>query len=56
MEGDIIIEFDKLTLKSSIDLNKLLGRDKIFSPTPIKIIRRGKLIDLSIFPIERPAA
>jgi len=56
MEGDIIIEFDKKTLKSSIDLNKLLQRDKIFSPTSMRIIRRGKIIDVSIFPVERPAA
>lgn len=56
MEGDIIVEFDKSTLKSSIDLNKMLGKDRIFSPTPMRIIRRGKMIDLNIFPIERPAA
>jgi S1-C subfamily serine protease len=56
MEGDIIVEFDKSEIKSSFDLNKKLGRDKIFSPTPIRIIRRGKMVDLSIFPVERPAA
>jgi S1-C subfamily serine protease len=56
MEGDILVEFDGSTLQSSIHLNKLLGRDKIFSPSPMKIIRNGKLINLSIFPVERPAA
>jgi S1-C subfamily serine protease len=56
MEGDILIEFDGSTVQSSIHLNKLLSRDKIFSPSPMKIIRNGKLINLSIFPVERPAA
>jgi S1-C subfamily serine protease len=55
-EGDIIIGFDGKPLKSSIDLTKLLSRDKIFNPTPIKIIRRGKLMDLNVFPVEKPAA
>jgi S1-C subfamily serine protease len=56
MEGDIIVEFDGTVLRSSIDLNKHLGKDKIASPTPIRIIRRGKMIGLNIFPVERPAA
>jgi S1-C subfamily serine protease len=55
-DGDIIVEFDGKSLHSSIDLVKRLGRDKIFLPTPIKIIRSGKLMELSIFPVERPAA
>ena len=55
-EGDIIIEFDGKPLKSSIDLVKSLGRDKIFTPTPVKIIRKGKMIDLNVFPVEKPAA
>jgi S1-C subfamily serine protease len=56
MEGDIIVAFDDHVLRTSIDLNKLLGRDKIFSPTIIRVIRRGKMMDLNIFPVERPAA
>jgi len=55
-EGDILIEFDSKSLKSSIELVKRLGRDKIFTPTPVKVIRKGKLIELSVFPVERPAA
>ena len=55
-EGDIIIEFDGTPLHSSNDLVKRLRRDKIFLPTPIKVIRRGKLLEFSVFPIERPAA
>jgi S1-C subfamily serine protease len=55
-EGDILIEFDNKSLKSSIDLVKRLGRDKIFIPTPVKVIRKGKLIELNVFPVERPAA
>jgi S1-C subfamily serine protease len=56
MEGDIIIAFDGRVIKSSIDLNKLLSREKIFSPTSMQIIRRGKMMEFSIFPVERPAA
>jgi S1-C subfamily serine protease len=55
-EGDILVEFDGISVKSSIDLNKQLGQNKIFMPTPIKFIRQGKLIEKSIFPVERPAA
>jgi S1-C subfamily serine protease len=55
-EGDILIEFDGKPLKSSIDLIKLLNRDKIFNPTPLKIIRKGQLMDIHVFPVEKPAA
>ena len=55
-EGDIIIEFDGETLHSSNDLVKRLRKDKIFLPTPVKILRRGKIMELKVFPVERPAA
>lgn len=55
-EGDIIIEFDGETLHSSNDLVKRLRKDKIFLPTPVKILRRGKILELNVFPVERPAA
>jgi S1-C subfamily serine protease len=55
-EGDIMVEFDGKPLKSYSELVKRLGRDKIFSPTPLKVIRSGKLIELSVFPVEKPAA
>jgi S1-C subfamily serine protease len=56
MEGDIIIGFDGIALCSSIELNKRLGRDKIFSPSTLRILRRGKIMEVDIFPVERPAA
>lgn len=55
-EGDIIIEFDGASLHSSHDLVKRLRKNKIFSPTPIKVIRHGKILEYSVFPVERPAA
>ena len=55
-EGDIIIEFDGAALHSSNDLVKRLKKDKIFIPTPVKILRRGKIMELNVFPVERPAA
>ena len=55
-EGDIIIEFDGQSLHSSNDLVKRLRRDKIFLPTPIKVIRHGKILESTVFPVERPAA
>jgi S1-C subfamily serine protease len=55
-EGDILIEFDGKTLNSSNDLTKQLHRKIIFTPTTLKLIRKGELIEKSIFPIERTAA
>ncbi len=55
-EGDILLEFDGKTLQSSNDLVKWLRKDKIFLPTPVKILRRGKMMELNVFPVERPAA
>ena len=55
-EGDIIIEFDGAAMHSSNDLVKRLKKDKIFIPTPVKILRRGKIMELNVFPVERPAA
>jgi S1-C subfamily serine protease len=55
-EGDIIIEFDNNILKSSNDLTKQLQRKIIFTPTPLKVIRKGVLLEKSIFPVERIAA
>jgi S1-C subfamily serine protease len=55
-EGDIIIEFDGKVLKSSNDLNKQLHRRIIFTPTTLKLIRKGELIIKNIFPVERTAA
>lgn len=56
MEGDIIIEFDGKILHSSNDLTKQLQRKIIFTPVPLKLIRRGKLLEKSIFPTERAVA
>jgi S1-C subfamily serine protease len=56
-EGDIIIEFDGDTISNSVDLTKhLTGSKLIFKPTKMKIIRRTKIAELDIFPVERPAA
>lgn len=56
-EGDIIIEFDGDTIANSVDLTKhLTGSNLIFKTTKMKIIRRTKIAEIDIFPIERPAA
>lgn len=56
-EGDIIIEFDGGTITNSVDLTKhLLGRKLILKSTNMKILRQTKIIDVDIFPVERPAA
>lgn len=55
-EGDIIIEFNDKVLHSSYDLTKQLQRKIIFTPTTLKLIRKGELLKKNIFPIERTAA
>jgi S1-C subfamily serine protease len=56
-EGDIIIEFDGIAVASSGDLTKhLMGGDLISRPTRIKILRQTKIVELDIYPVERPAA
>jgi S1-C subfamily serine protease len=56
-EGDIIIEFDGGTITNSVDLTKhLIGRKLILRPTNMKILRQTKIMDIDIFPVERPAA
>ena len=56
-EGDIIIEFDGGTITNNIDLTKhLIGGDLIFKPIKMKILRQTKILDIQIFPVERPAA
>jgi S1-C subfamily serine protease len=56
-EGDIIIEFDGGTIGSSIDLTKhLIGGELILKPTTMKIIRQTQIKEISIIPVERPAA
>jgi S1-C subfamily serine protease len=56
-EGDIIVEFDGRTVTSSGDLTKhLIGIDLIFKPTRIKLLRQTKIMEVDIFPVERPAA
>jgi S1-C subfamily serine protease len=56
-EGDIIIGFDGGIISSSGDLTKhLIGGGIIFKPTRIKILRQTRILELDIFPVERPAA
>jgi S1-C subfamily serine protease len=56
-EGDIIIEFDGRIIASSGDLTKhLIGGDLISKPTKIKILRQTRMMELDIYPVERPAA
>jgi|APHig6443717497_1056834.scaffolds.fasta_scaffold23131_1 S1-C subfamily serine protease len=56
-EGDIIVEFDGGIVTSSGDLTKhLIGGGLIFKPTRIKILRQTRILELDIFPVERPAA
>ncbi len=55
-EGDIIIGFDKEPISNSNQIFKLLTPEKIFQPVKLKILRQTKLVDIDIFPVERPAA
>jgi S1-C subfamily serine protease len=56
-EGDIIIEFDGRTIASSGDLTKhLIGGELISKSTRMKILRQTKMMEVEIFPAERPAA
>ena len=53
-EGDIIIEFDHKKIKDTSDLFKSLHKSLIFKPTKIKVLRRNKIKEIDIFPVERP--
>jgi S1-C subfamily serine protease len=53
MEGDIIIEFDGSIVSSSTALFKLLTGDKIFKSTKMKVLRKSKIVELDIFPVEK---
>ena len=56
-EGDIIVEFDGRTIASSGDLTKhLIGGDLISKSTRMKILRQTRMMELDIYPGERPAA
>ena len=54
-EGDIIIEFDGHPINSSSALFKFLTSEKIYNKTKIKILRRTFMIEVDIFPREKPA-
>ena len=53
LEGDIIIEFDGEIIYSSSDLFRLLTGDRIFKQTKIKVLRRTKIEELDILPLEK---
>jgi S1-C subfamily serine protease len=56
-EGDIIIEFDGESITNSVDLTKhLIGSKLILKSTTMKILRQTRIVDVNIFPVERPAA
>lgn len=56
-EGDIIIEFNGGTITNSVDLTKhLIGGKLILKSTNMKILRQTKIVNIDIFPVERPAA
>jgi len=56
-KGDIIIEFDGGIISHSVDLTRhLTGGKLIFKPTKMKILRQTKILEMNIFPVERPAA
>lgn len=52
-EGDIIIEFDGQIISSSPGLFKLLTADRINKAVNLKILRRGGLVEVVIYPVEK---
>ena len=55
-EGDIIIEFNNKRINSSSDLFKSLHKNLILKPAKIKVLRRNKIKEAEILPVERPVA
>jgi S1-C subfamily serine protease len=56
-EGDIIVEFEGRTIASSGDLTRhLIGGGLISKPARMKILRQTKMMELDIYPVEKPAA
>ena len=53
-EGDIIIEFNNKTVTGTSDFFKKLDRKLIFKSTNMKFLRRNKIEEVDIFPVERP--
>lgn len=46
--GDVVVEFDGKRIVESADLPKLVGRSKIGAEVPVKIIRQGKPMSLTV--------
>ena len=56
-EGDIILEFNGMSLSGTGDLTKsLIGGDLIDRSVKIRILRQTKILELDILPVRRPAA
>lgn len=54
-QGDILIDFGGNPISTSSSLFKLLTGDPILQPTRIKVIRRGKIMEMEILPEEKKA-
>ena len=46
--GDVIVEYNGTPVESSSELPPLVGRTKIGTSTPIKVLRNGKTLSLSV--------
>lgn len=53
LQGDIILEFGGEEITGSASLFRLLNRERILKPTPIRVWRRTKTIDLEVIPEEK---
>ncbi|MCI4680864.1 trypsin-like peptidase domain-containing protein [Rhodoblastus acidophilus] len=53
--GDIVLSLDGLAIDGADDLIRLLGRERIGRPTILRVIQGGKLNEVEVVPIERPA-
>ena len=52
--GDVILKYDGYEVPSASDFFEIVQRSPIGEDVPIKILRDGEQLDLTIVPIERP--
>ena len=54
MSGDLLLSIDGAPLTGVDHLHRLLTADRIGKAAEIKVLRYGKLLDLTAIPCERP--